>query len=47
MPSEPRAPLGLTLAATGGLLFLHLPILVIFIYASPPSSAPMPFRHPA
>ncbi|MDP3960588.1 MAG: ABC transporter permease [Pseudorhodobacter sp.] len=33
MPSEPRAPLGLRLAATGGLLFLHLPILVIFIYA--------------
>jgi len=33
MPSDPRAPLGLTLAATGGLLFLHLPILVIFIYA--------------
>ncbi len=33
MPSEPRAPLGLTLAAIGGLLFLHLPILLIFLYA--------------
>jgi putative spermidine/putrescine transport system permease protein len=28
-----RAPLGLTVAAIGGLLFLHLPILLIFIYA--------------
>ncbi len=28
-----RAPLGLTLAATFGLLFLHLPILLIFLYA--------------
>ena len=33
MPSEPRAPLGLKLAAVGGLLFLHLPILLIFLYA--------------
>ncbi|MER9897114.1 ABC transporter permease [Mesorhizobium sp. M0130] len=29
----PSAPLGLKLAATGGLLFLHLPILLIFVYA--------------
>ncbi|MCL5777829.1 ABC transporter permease [Limibaculum sp. FT325] len=28
-----RAPLGLTLAAAGGLAFLHLPILLIFLYA--------------
>ena len=28
-----RAPFPLTLAATGGLLFLHLPILLIFAYA--------------
>ena len=28
-----RAPLPLTLAATGGLLFLHLPLLLIFAYA--------------
>lgn len=28
-----RAPLGLTLAAAAGLLFLHLPILLIFVYA--------------
>ena len=33
MHSETRAPLGLTLAAIGGLLFLHLPILIIFLYA--------------
>ncbi|HEV7256119.1 MAG TPA: ABC transporter permease [Mesorhizobium sp.] len=28
-----RAPLGLKIAATAGLLFLHLPILLIFVYA--------------
>jgi putative spermidine/putrescine transport system permease protein len=28
-----RAPFGLKLAAAGGLLFLHLPILLIFLYA--------------
>ncbi len=28
-----RASLGLKIAATGGLLFLHLPILLIFLYA--------------
>ncbi|NUB45816.1 ABC transporter permease [Fertoebacter nigrum] len=28
-----RAPIGLTLAAIAGLLFLHLPILLIFLYA--------------
>jgi putative spermidine/putrescine transport system permease protein len=33
MRSEPRAPLTLKLAAIGGLLFLHLPILLIFLYA--------------
>lgn len=35
MPSERagRAPLGLKIAAATGLLFLHLPILLIFIYA--------------
>jgi putative spermidine/putrescine transport system permease protein len=35
MRSDPntRAPLTLKLAAAGGLLFLHLPILLIFIYA--------------
>jgi putative spermidine/putrescine transport system permease protein len=30
---ETRAPLGLKIAAAGGLLFLHLPILLIFVYA--------------
>jgi len=33
MHSETRAPWGLTLSAIGGLLFLHLPILLIFLYA--------------
>ncbi|MFN3642684.1 MAG: ABC transporter permease [Gemmobacter sp.] len=33
MRSEARPPLGLTLAAGAGLLFLHLPILLIFLYA--------------
>ena len=28
-----KAPLGLKIAAAGGLLFLHLPILLIFVYA--------------
>jgi ABC-type spermidine/putrescine transport system permease subunit II len=32
MPSE-RASLPLRAAAIGGLLFLHLPILLIFLYA--------------
>jgi putative spermidine/putrescine transport system permease protein len=30
---SPRAPLGLTIAAACGLLFLHLPLLLIFVYA--------------
>ncbi len=33
MRSDAPAPLSLRLAATGGLLFLHLPILLIFLYA--------------
>ena len=34
MRSEgPRAPLGLKIAAAAGLLFLHLPIALIFLYA--------------
>jgi putative spermidine/putrescine transport system permease protein len=33
MRSEDRASLGLKAAAIGGLLFLHLPILLIFLYA--------------
>ena len=28
-----KASLGLKIAAIGGLLFLHLPILLIFVYA--------------
>jgi len=33
MRSDARPPLALTLAAAGGLMFLHLPILLIFLYA--------------
>jgi len=33
MPSETRAPIALRLAAFGGLFFLHLPIVLIFLYA--------------
>ncbi len=33
MPSDQRAPLPLKLFAIAGLLFLHLPILLIFLYA--------------
>jgi putative spermidine/putrescine transport system permease protein len=32
-PNAPRAPLPLTLAAIGAVLFLHLPFVVILIYA--------------
>lgn len=33
MQSDRRAPLSLKVTAVGGLLFLHLPILLIFLYA--------------
>jgi putative spermidine/putrescine transport system permease protein len=33
MRSDQRAPLSLKIAAGAGLLFLHLPILLIFVYA--------------
>ncbi len=33
MRSDARPPLALTLAAAAGLLFLHLPIVLIFLYA--------------
>ncbi len=33
MSSDPKAPLGLRIAATGGLLLLHLPLLLIVVYA--------------
>ena len=33
MPSDTRAPLTLRIAAFAGLAFLHLPILLIFLYA--------------
>ncbi len=33
MPSNARAPIPLLLAAIGGIVFLHFPIIVIFVYA--------------
>ncbi len=33
MPSDNRAPLGLKIGAAAGLAFLHLPIVLIFLYA--------------
>jgi putative spermidine/putrescine transport system permease protein len=33
MHSDARAPLGLKIAAVAGLLFLHVPLLLIFLYA--------------
>jgi putative spermidine/putrescine transport system permease protein len=33
MPDGSRAPLGLKIAAAAGLLFLHLPLLLILVYA--------------
>ena len=33
MHSDQRAPIALKIAAGAGLLFLHLPILLIFVYA--------------
>ena len=33
MPSDTRAPLGLKIGAAAGLAFLHLPIVLIFLYA--------------
>ncbi len=33
MPDHAGAPLALKLAAAGGLLFLHLPLLLILLYA--------------
>lgn len=44
--SSPRASWGLKLAALGGLLFLHVPILIIFLYTLTPDEATYTFPLP-
>lgn len=50
MPSKPRstneASWGLKLAALGGLLFLHVPILIIFLYTLTPDETTYTFPLP-
>lgn len=41
-----KAPLGLTLAAIGALLFLHVPLLIIFLYAFTTDEATYSFPLP-
>lgn len=43
---EKRNPLGLTLAATGVLLFLHLPVVIILLYAFTTDEATFSFPPP-
>jgi putative spermidine/putrescine transport system permease protein len=43
---EPRSPLSLTLAAVGVLLFLHLPVLIILLYAFTTDEATYSFPPP-
>ncbi len=44
--TTPKAPPALTLAALGGLLFLHLPILIIFLYTLTPDETTYTFPLP-
>ena len=49
MPSKPhseKAPLGLTLSAIGTLLFLHVPLFIIFLYAFTTDEATYSFPLP-
>ena len=49
MPSSPsgeKAPLGLTVAAIGALLFLHVPLLIIFLYSFTTDEATYTFPLP-
>ncbi len=51
MPSKssdnrPKAPLGLTLAALGTLLFLHVPMWIIFLYTLTPDETTYTFPLP-
>jgi putative spermidine/putrescine transport system permease protein len=45
-PSGPKASWGLKLAALGGLLFLHVPILIILLYTLTPDEATYTFPLP-
>ena len=45
-PDRERAPFGLRLAAVGALLFLHLPLLIIFLYAFTTDEATYSFPLP-
>ncbi|HSR21892.1 MAG TPA: ABC transporter permease [Anaerolineales bacterium] len=44
--SQPRAPLGLLLASIGTLLFLHVPVLVVFLYTLTPEEQTYTFPLP-
>lgn len=44
--SDPKASWGLKLAALGGLLFLHVPILIIFLYTLTPDETTYTFPLP-
>ena len=46
MPSSNRASLGLKLAALGTLMFLHIPLLIIFLYAFTTDEATYSFPLP-
>lgn len=46
MRSNPKASWGLKLAALGGLLFLHVPILIIFLYTLTPDETTYTFPLP-
>jgi putative spermidine/putrescine transport system permease protein len=46
MPSNSKSSLGLKLAALGTLLFLHVPLLIIFIYALQRMRQLILFRYP-
>lgn len=46
MRSNPKASWGLKLAALGGLLFLHVPILIIFMYTLTPDETTYTFPLP-
>lgn len=45
-PETPKAPLPLTLATVAGLLFLHVPILIIFLYTLTPDETTYTFPLP-
>lgn len=46
MPSSPRAPVGLRLAALAALLFLHFPLLIVILYAFTTEEASFTFPPP-